>query len=132
MLELLQPTGVTPRLVAFFQQGGRQFSRRGGRGGPDAAGLERRPVGGRGAAAAARRWPWRRKVATALAVVHQHGVIVRDFTPNNLIVQPDGHLRLIDLELAVRRTASTATRPISTPGTASLTPPTGARARPPA
>ena len=100
VLSLLQPTGVTPRLLAFFQQGGDSF-------------LAEEAVAGQTLRAwNATRWEDEvpaagetlavaQKVATALAVVHQHGVIVRDFTPNNLIVQTDGHLRLIDLELAV-------------------------------
>ncbi len=54
---------------------------------------------------------WRRSIPDAvqmadrlvelLDVAHRAGVIVRDFTPSNIMVRPDGELRLIDLELAV-------------------------------
>jgi hypothetical protein len=36
-----------------------------------------------------------------LAAVHGQGLVLRDFTPNNLMVTPDNRIRLIDLELAV-------------------------------
>lgn len=35
-----------------------------------------------------------------VGTVHAQGIVLRDLTPNNIIVTPDGHLRLIDLELA--------------------------------
>lgn len=54
---------------------------------------------------------WRRRAPDALriaellvelmSVAHRAGLILRDFTPNNIMVRPDGQLRLIDLELAV-------------------------------
>jgi class IV lanthipeptide synthase len=54
---------------------------------------------------------WRRHVPGTLEmanrlielmdVAHSAGLILRDFTPNNIMVLPDGQLRLIDLELTV-------------------------------
>ncbi|MGW6918460.1 class IV lanthionine synthetase LanL [Kitasatospora sp. NPDC054939] len=41
-----------------------------------------------------------RRLAALLAEVHARGLVFRDFTPNNIIVAPDGGLRLIDPELA--------------------------------
>jgi tRNA A-37 threonylcarbamoyl transferase component Bud32 len=41
------------------------------------------------------------RVVELMAKTHQAGVIVRDFNPANIMVRPDGELRLIDLELAV-------------------------------
>ncbi len=43
------------------------------------------------------------KLATLLRTVHERGVVVRDFTPNNLLTMPDGTIRLVDLELAAVR-----------------------------
>ncbi|MGW4161146.1 class IV lanthionine synthetase LanL [Streptomyces sp. NPDC004788] len=43
-----------------------------------------------------------RRLAALLAQVHARGMVYRDFTPNNVMVGPDGGLRLIDPELAVR------------------------------
>lgn len=37
-----------------------------------------------------------------LAEVHQRGFVFRDLTPNNVMVLPDGTLRLIDVELVAR------------------------------
>jgi hypothetical protein len=125
MLERLQPSGITPRLVAFFQQGGDSF-------------LAEEAVDGVSLRAwNAARWEAdvpatseilvvARRVAEALAFVHRHDTVVRDFTPNNLIVQPDGHIRLIDLELAVALTSADGYRPLDDPGHRRLTPAYGA------
>ncbi|MEW2417579.1 class IV lanthionine synthetase LanL [Streptomyces sp. NPDC046866] len=43
-----------------------------------------------------------RRLAALLEQVHARGLVYRDFTPNNIMVGPDGELRLIDPELAVR------------------------------
>ena len=121
VLELLYTTGVTPRLVSFFQQGGDSF-------------LAEETISGE----TLRAWNaalWEdevpsasecvalaQKVAAALATVHQRGVIVRDFTPNNLIIQSDANLKLIDLELAVPADGLDAYDPGHDPGHRSLTP----------
>ena len=121
VLDLLQPAGLTPRLVAFFQQEGDSF-------------LAEEPVAGQTLRAwNAAQWEsgvtegpdalaMARKVAAALALVHQRGVIVRDFTPNNLIIQPDGQLKLIDLELAVPVDGLDGYHADIDPGHRSLTP----------
>lgn len=49
-----------------------------------------------------------------IAAIHAEGLVVRDFTPNNLIVTDDGDLRLVDLELACE--PGTLTVRASTPG----------------
>ncbi|GKQ35826.1 serine/threonine protein kinase [Streptomyces sp. A012304] len=64
--------------------------------------------------------------ADALAVVarlvdlvseaHAHGCVLRDLMPGNVMVRPDGELRLIDLELAVPGAASGAPTRLGTPG----------------
>src|SRR5207244_1610022 len=41
-----------------------------------------------------------RQLAEMMDALHGAGVLLRDFTPNNLMVLPSGDLRLIDLELA--------------------------------
>lgn len=41
------------------------------------------------------------RVVELMRVAHRAGLILRDFTPNNIMVLPDGQLKLIDLELAV-------------------------------
>ena len=37
-----------------------------------------------------------------MALVHGQGLVLRDLDPNNVMVTPDGELRLIDLELLAR------------------------------
>jgi len=48
------------------------------------------------------------KLARLLRGLHRRGVVVRDFTPNNLLAMPDGSVRLIDLELAAVRAGTPA------------------------
>ena len=102
-LELLGPEGVTPQLLALFEQNGHVYL------------AEERMPG-----VSLREWVldriraggWRRsipeallmaeRVVTLLEVAHRAGLVLRDLTPNNIMVGPDGELRLIDLELAVR------------------------------
>jgi serine/threonine protein kinase len=125
ILERLQPTGITPRLMAFFQQGGDSFLAEEAVDGVtlrtwNAARWEADvPAAGEILAVA-------RKVADALAIVHRSETVVRDFTPNNLIVQPDGHIRLIDLELAVPLGPAHAYQALRDPGHRRLTPAYGA------
>jgi serine/threonine protein kinase len=121
VLELLEPTGVTPRLLSFFQQGGDSFLAEEAvwgetlRAGNAARWEDEVPPAGECLALA-------QKVAAVLATVHQFGVIVRDFTPNNLITGPDGTIKLIDLELAVLADSLHDYRPENDPGRRSLTP----------
>lgn len=41
-----------------------------------------------------------RQLAETMHAVHDAGVLLRDFTPNNLIMMPNGELRVVDLEVA--------------------------------
>jgi len=101
-LEALGPDGPAPRLLALFEQSGHLF-------------LAEERVPGE----SLREWVldriraggWRRDIPDALRmarrlvelmdVAHRAGLVLRDFTPNNIMVRPDGELYLIDLELAV-------------------------------
>lgn len=101
-LEKAMPVGVAPRLLKLFEQGEHLF-------------LAQELVPG----IQLRQWmldglrngDWRLpvpgalemagRVADLMTAIHQTGLIVRDFNPTNIMVRPDGELRLIDLELAV-------------------------------
>lgn len=101
-LRRIESLGVAPRLVALFEQSQHLF-------------LVEDLVPGvplrESVPEMLRHAGWGRHVADALDlagrlvelmdVVHQAGLILRDFSPNNIMVLPDGQLRLIDLELAV-------------------------------
>lgn len=101
-LQKIGPLGAAPRLLKLFEQSQHLF-------------LAEELVPG----IPLRQWVldgirnggWRRhvpgalemagRVAELMNVAHRAGLILRDFTPNNIMVRPDGALRLIDLELAV-------------------------------
>ncbi|MEV4575348.1 class IV lanthionine synthetase LanL [Nonomuraea jabiensis] len=103
MLDLFGPLGVTARKVTLFDKDDNLFlvqeriegtaltvwaGERGAEG-PDPHWRETvlRLVG---------------RLADLVATVHERGYIVRDLTPNNIIVTEDGDCRLIDLETAAR------------------------------
>ncbi|MGX1778603.1 class IV lanthionine synthetase LanL [Nocardia brasiliensis] len=101
-LELLASSGRVPRVLGLFEQAGHLF-------------LAEELIPG----LVLHRWVldhirdggWRRDVpgalemagrlALSMAVAHDADLILRDFTPGNIMVTPEGELRLIDLELAV-------------------------------
>jgi hypothetical protein len=106
MLELFGPSGLTPRLLELFEQQGDLF-------------LTQEAVPG----VTLREWvpdniepddggPWGNSPVTVarmagalvdlVALVHGQGLVLRDLDPNNVMVTPDGELRLIDLELLAR------------------------------
>ncbi|MCG6493311.1 hypothetical protein [Kitasatospora sp. A2-31] len=56
--------------------------------------------------------PMARRLLDLLQRVHELGLVLRDLSPGNVLVQPDGSLRLVDLELAAeagRRVGSAGT-----------------------
>lgn len=101
-LEKVGPLGAAPRMLMLFEQSEHVF-------------LAEELVPG----VSLREWVldrirhggWRRHVPGTLemadrlvelmGVAHSAGLILRDFNPSNIMVLPDGQLRLIDLELAV-------------------------------
>ncbi|MEU6724763.1 class IV lanthionine synthetase LanL [Nonomuraea wenchangensis] len=95
MLGLFGPLGITARRVTLFDKDDSLF-------------LVQERVEGTVLTA----WAGERRHATVLrlarqlvdlvATVHEQGYIVRDLTPNNVIVTEDGDARLIDLETAAR------------------------------
>jgi tRNA A-37 threonylcarbamoyl transferase component Bud32 len=101
ILERLAPTGVVPRVHALLELAEHTFLvveaiegvsladhqqrlHRGRAGRPDPEAVRRTAA----------------RLADLVAAVHREGVVIRDLTPANVLVLPDGGLRLIDLELA--------------------------------
>jgi predicted Ser/Thr protein kinase len=101
MLRRVAPLQIAPRLVATFDQQGHAFL------------VEEHIDGTALRSHAATLMPpraeaWQadrlmvlvRSLAEAMRACHASGVLLRDFTPDNVMVTPDGRVRIIDLELS--------------------------------
>ncbi|MFF4897247.1 class IV lanthionine synthetase LanL [Streptomyces sp. NPDC001068] len=116
-LEKLKGTGLAPEPLAMFETGGHLF-------------LAQEEVPG----APLRNWVAEHfrdvgseryradavaqaaRLVELVAAAHEHGCVLRDFTPGNVMVRPDGELRLIDLELAVTEDDVPLPTRVGTPG----------------
>jgi len=105
-LERLAGMGVVPEVVDFFEQGGHAFLVEETVPGVT---LQRwsesvaAPLGTDGfGGALAEVLPVARRLVGGLAAVHERGLVLVDMSPANVMVRPDGDLRLIDLEFAAR------------------------------
>lgn len=94
MLDLLEPLGLTPARIDLFAQGGNLF-------------LAQERVEGRTLRDRMREGPVRgmteflalaRQVVDIVEAVHGTGHVLRDLSPNNLMITPEGRVRLIDVE----------------------------------
>ncbi|MGH8975136.1 MAG: protein kinase domain-containing protein, partial [Acidimicrobiia bacterium] len=116
MLELAAPLGRTPRLVDVFDQGGHSFLVEEH---IDAAGLRDlvdpayEPPGTGLPASSVRALAV--AMADAVAAFHAAGVVLRDLTPNNVLVTDQGGIVLVDLELA-HPAGEAPPAPAGTPG----------------
>jgi serine/threonine protein kinase len=108
-LRLVESTGLAPRAVAFFEQNDNGFLVQ-----ELVPGVKLRdwitsdpaPAAGHGSGATPAETVRLAGLLTELlAAVHGAGLVFRDFTPNNVMVTPDGSLRLIDFEHAARPAA---------------------------
>ncbi|MEU6166059.1 class IV lanthionine synthetase LanL [Streptomyces tanashiensis] len=116
-LEKLKGTGLTPEAVALFEHGGHLFLAQ-----DEVPGVTLRTwvaehfrdVGGEQYRADAMAQIVR--LVDLVAAAHARGLVLRDFTPGNVMVRPDGELRLIDLELAVLEDETALPTRVGTPG----------------
>lgn len=69
------------------------------------------------------------QVCAALAVAHGYGIVHRDIKPHNLVLTPDGHVKVMDFGIA-RAVDSDATQTGSVLGTAQYVSPEQAQGRP--
>jgi len=67
--------------------------------------------------------PWMRQLASALTHLHEQGVRHRDVKPGNLLITPEGRLKLVDFGLALETDASRLTREGMSFGTVGYAPP---------
>ncbi|MEU5220748.1 class IV lanthionine synthetase LanL [Streptomyces sp. NPDC020807] len=116
-LEKLRGTGLAPEPLALFEHGGHLF-------------LAQEEVPG----VPLRNWAAERfrdvgaeryradalvqagRLVDLVEAAHARGCVLRDFTPANVMVRPDGALRLIDLELAVLAEDEALPTRVGTPG----------------
>ncbi|WP_282694609.1 class IV lanthionine synthetase LanL [Streptomyces sp. CC208A] len=116
-LEKLRGTGLAPEPLALFEHGGHLFLAQ-----EEVPGVplrtwvaERfRDVGGERYQAEVTAQVAR--LVDLVADAHARGCVLRDFTPGNVMVRPDGELRLIDLELAVLAEDAPLPTRVGTPG----------------
>ncbi|MGV9773604.1 class IV lanthionine synthetase LanL [Streptosporangium sp. NPDC003464] len=101
MLELFAPLGVTARKVAFFEQDGNLFLAQELLAGTVLSawvGEQRHVTSDRDRHDTVLRLA--RSLVALVSTVHGQGYVLRDLTPNNIMVTPELECRLIDLELA--------------------------------
>ncbi|MFD3537240.1 class IV lanthionine synthetase LanL [Streptomyces sp. NPDC058664] len=116
-LEKLRGTGLAPEPLALFEHGGHLFLAQ-----DEVPGVTLRTwvaehfrdVGGESYRADALAQVGR--LVDLVAAAHARGCVLRDFTPGNVMVRPDGELRLIDLELAVLEDEAALPTRVGTPG----------------
>ncbi|MCX5389021.1 class IV lanthionine synthetase LanL [Streptomyces sp. NBC_00094] len=116
-LEKLRGTGLAPEPLALFEHGGHLFLAQ-----DEVPGVTLstwvaehfRDVGGERYRADALAQVVR--LVDLVTAAHAHGCVLRDFTPGNIMVRPDGELRLIDLELAVLADETALPTRVGTPG----------------
>ncbi|MFF8410163.1 class IV lanthionine synthetase LanL [Streptomyces omiyaensis] len=116
-LEKLRGTGLAPEPLALFEHGGHLFLAQ-----EEIPGVPLRTwVAERFRDAGGERYGTEAAAQVALlvdlvAAAHARGCVLRDLTPGNVMVRPDGELRLIDLELAVLDDDAPLPTRVGTPG----------------
>ncbi|MEU0275332.1 class IV lanthionine synthetase LanL [Streptomyces sp. NPDC006307] len=116
-LERLKGLGLAPEPLALFEHGGHLFLAEEQVPGVSLrtwAAEHFRDVGAERYHADARALVAR--LVELVAAAHAHGCVLRDLSPGNVMVRPDGELRLIDLELAVPRGDDPLPTRVGTPG----------------
>ncbi|WP_344981449.1 class IV lanthionine synthetase LanL [Streptosporangium fragile] len=103
-LERLAGSGAVPALVDFFEQGGHVFLVEEFLPGTTLQRWSNQNAGPLGESGFGNRaekvLPIAGRLVKLLRAVHERGHVFRDLSPNNVMVLPDGDLRLIDLECA--------------------------------
>ncbi|MFD7031525.1 class IV lanthionine synthetase LanL [Streptomyces sp. NPDC059917] len=116
-LEFLDGTDLAPRLLALFEHAGHLFLAQ-----EEIPGVPLRnwvaehfrDVGDERYRADA--LDQAARLVELVTAAHAQGCVLRDFTPANIMVRPDGQLRLIDLELAVLKGDDPLPTTVGTPG----------------
>ncbi|WP_329274925.1 class IV lanthionine synthetase LanL [Streptomyces sp. NBC_00691] len=116
-LEKLKGTGLAPEALALFEHGGHLFLAQ-----EEVPGVTLRTwVAEHFRDVGAERYrvdalAQVERLVELVAAAHARGCVLRDFTPGNVMVRPDGELRLIDLELAVLEDEAALPTRVGTPG----------------
>ncbi len=96
--EVLAPLGLTPRAVDWFTQGGNRYLVQEFIAGQNL----RKWVADLGEPTRALSLDLAEQLVDLVGRIHALGLVIRDLTPNNLMLTPAGELRLIDLEMVAR------------------------------
>jgi len=102
MLDLLAPTGIAPRRVLVFEHGGSLFLAEESIDGTTLRAWVSQRVAGTAGLARDAVLDLAIRLTELVMLVHERGLVLRDFNPNNVLVTPAGELRLIDLECVTR------------------------------
>jgi hypothetical protein len=101
MLVRLAPLGRTPRLVDLFEQSGDLFLAEEQITGTPLRTWAARQVAERAdGVPVADAWALAARLVELVAAVHDAGLVLRDLSPNNLLVVPGPDVRLVDVEFA--------------------------------
>lgn len=115
MLSRLADTGLVPRLIELFPQGTDLFlAEEHLPGTPLRAWVTGQQWSNQGLVPADRALTVARRLVGLVARVHDHGLVLRDLSPNNLLIGDDLNVRLVDLEHAAE--AGEPVRLAYTPG----------------
>ncbi|MDR8414103.1 class IV lanthionine synthetase LanL [Nonomuraea sp. 3-1Str] len=116
VLDLMRPLGVTPRKVVLVEYQRHLFLAEEEIPGrslrtwveEESRGTETRRLRPPDVLAMAAR------LVDLVALIHRSGLVLRDLSPGNVVVTPDGELRLVDVEFVTRHGSPAA--PVMTPG----------------
>lgn len=100
MLDLLAPHGLAPRALDVFEQDGQLFLAEDRLPGEPLRAWVANHSAGRPGVPSADALAMAVRLADLLHDVHGLGIVVRDLSPKNIMIAPDGTPRLVDLELA--------------------------------
>jgi tRNA A-37 threonylcarbamoyl transferase component Bud32 len=100
MLEWLAPTGLVPILLDTFEQDGDAFLVEEFLAAEPLRSWVAEHASGQPGVPAQAALPMATELVDLVRRIHARGLVIRDLSPTNVLVTPDGEVRLVDLEMA--------------------------------